>query len=103
MLISEALKAANCEGKVKIAMDCAASEFYGEPLLSRNAAVFAAMSGPCNAWQRAACNRAALSFDSPPAATTLLRAVAQARTASTTWPSSPRTTTAARCGPRPWP
>ena len=30
MLISEALKAAGCEGKVKIAMDCAASEFYSE-------------------------------------------------------------------------
>lgn len=29
VLISEALKAAGCEGKVKIAMDCAASEFYG--------------------------------------------------------------------------
>ena len=29
MLISEALKAAGCEGKVKIAMDCAASEFHG--------------------------------------------------------------------------
>lgn len=30
VLISEALKAAGCEGKVKIAMDCAASEFYSE-------------------------------------------------------------------------
>jgi len=30
VLISEALKAAGCEGKVKIAMDCAASEFYSK-------------------------------------------------------------------------
>ena len=30
MLISEAIKEAGCEGKVKIAMDCAASEFYSE-------------------------------------------------------------------------
>lgn len=29
MLISEALKASGHEGKVKIAMDCAASEFHG--------------------------------------------------------------------------
>jgi hypothetical protein len=31
VLISEAIKSAGHEGKVKIAMDCAASEFYGEP------------------------------------------------------------------------
>lgn len=30
MLVSDAIKAAGYEGKVKIAMDCAATEFYGE-------------------------------------------------------------------------
>lgn len=29
VLISEAIKSAGHEGKIKIAMDCAASEFYG--------------------------------------------------------------------------
>jgi hypothetical protein len=42
VLISEALKAAGCEGKVKIAMDCAASEFYSECCCWRTAGLYSA-------------------------------------------------------------
>ena len=55
MLISEALKAAGCEGKVKIAMDCAASEFYSKCCSVVRVGLARCAGAVCCAWKARGC------------------------------------------------